>query len=1290
MIYIENNLEKQDLFIPRNDGQTCYVSPYDKGYQDGYEDGLEDCGSGCTLQEKEVTVTATTQVVRPDSGYVGMDVVSINASQFVLEKYNEGYHDGEDAGEQTQKDKLASTAFTENGVYRREDGWNEVEVDVDIPELGPDVVSLNAGWGGDSTFYPAAIHKDGFSEFRVYDNGYGRKRYNDGVNDQKALLSSTAFTQNDTYTNQDGWSAVTVNVPTGTSCNLEAKNETITAATQTILPSSGYDGMNSVAVDATSFGNDKYAEGFADGQASCPPCPEPEIESGVTYELQSGFTGTTITPASGYDGMADVTITDNGYGQEKYDEGYGDGFVSGQTDILSGMSSTAFTVNDTYTNPSGWSAVTVNVPTGSSCNLEGASYSIPSGFTGTTLTPSSGYDGMSAVTITDGGYGQEKYDEGYADGQSSSCNMQAKNVTLTATTECIYPDAGSYEYYLGFNSPDWAINNLIDTGIHPTQTSTLRYKYKGRGCASDRIMGTIDGYQGCTDSTDYRFFDIIGLTLDIGDIRYSTGGWADRETVDGTDYDITLGNSYVYDNINSTYIFNESTNTVETAYTYTVDVGSVWCKEVVVEDNGVTLFHGTPSEVNGVVGLYDSVSQTLFTLYSGSTGTTVLDTIASGGYDGMSAITVNASALCQSYYDNGYADGEASCTGSSCTLEAASYAVPSGFTGTTLSPSSGYDGMSAVTITDGGYGQEKYDEGYADGQASCTGGTCNMEDKSVVLTADTQTILPSGNPPETPNNETIYGGNIEDFQSAITDNGQIWLKVWDDLFHTDKTDIGYFQTNNGDYGFYNYQTDEFFMFTDCMETWTQVASISGMSIYCFYDSYNAWFYESGFGWQHDLLATDQYDNEISFNSLIFGNTVFDCMSSVDIDASGLVGDAYNEGWEDGYQDGRDTFALQIKSVGLTATTETFYPDSAGSMSWGYIVDGFDHTLPISKVRFHMENVPSSATSAVNMSYLGHFSELSGIDLDGVTVSQEDEAEYGYPSYHSFNLSSSGVYTDDFIHSGYPATSLSISGLTEVANDVYELTFSTPVYWAGVYLPSGAIYGQGNLVEVYYETQFDYDGIKQITVDGTPLIQSAYEEGVQTAMNSLILENDSPYVIAYYYTPSYQNCLITGIYSVGSTYLEGCMAFSEMSVNGGPWEPVTVWRFLNQGWNQIRFKVSNTSLPAAFSHTFTNSPSSGYVDAIKIVSLPSSITVVRDNHTFASNTSLRILSTSTTQMDGDSLYGTTNLNVIYEHYSGSGVILQGNSMSATGVLFIPAGASSNYASILTGWTHIELF
>ena len=676
MIYIENNLEKQDLFIPRNDGSGCYVSPYDKGYQDGYHDGLDDCGAGCTLQEKEVAVTATTQTVRPDDGYVGMDVVNINASQFVLEKYTEGYHDGEEDGVEEQKSKLASTAFTQNGIYRREDGWSEVEVDVappPCPELGPDLVSLNGGWDGDETYYPSGIGKDGFSEFRVYDNGYGRKKYNDGVNAQKALLSSTAFTQNDTYTNQDGWSAVTVNVPTGTSCNLESKTETITAETQTILPSSGYDGMSSVSVDASSFAQEKYDEGFTDGQASVPPCPPcPEIESAVTYGIGSGFTGATITPSSGYDGMAEVTITDNGYGQEKYDEGHGDGynegFTDGQTDILSGMTATAFTQNGIYSNPSGWSGVTVAVPqTGSSCNLQQKAITLESGDTSPwAVAPDAGYDGMSGVTITDNGYGQEKYDEGhsngyeegYQDGSIASCNLQEKSVTLTATTECIYPDTTGYEYYLGFESPSWAIKNLIDTGVYPTQTSTARIKYKGRGVRSDRIVGSIDGYQGCNDNNDYRVFDAISLTVDVGSARrtvYSISSITETDVI----YDITFGNAYVYDNINETYLLQNGTQNVNTGYTYTVDVGSFWFKELIIEDNGVTLFNGTPREENGVAGIYDSVSNSFFTLFSGSTGSTVMHA-EPVGYTGLASVCVDATDI----YNQGYEDGKKETEGS--------------------------------------------------------------------------------------------------------------------------------------------------------------------------------------------------------------------------------------------------------------------------------------------------------------------------------------------------------------------------------------------------------------------------------------------------------------------------------------------------------------------------------------------------------------------------------------------------------------------------------------------------
>lgn len=846
MIYIENNLEKQDVFIPRNDGSTCYVSPYDKGYQDGYQDGIEDCGD-CPIQQKEVVLTATTETISPDQGYAGMDSVFVDARQLALEKYNEGYHEGEEDGAEEQKDKLASTAFTQNGIYRREDGWNEVEVSVgDIPcvlEEKSAIVTANT-----QTVLPSSGY-EGMSAVEIDATDFGYAQYisgwGDGINNQKSKLSGDTFTENGDYLRADGWSAVTVDVRP----QLETKNIVLTAATECItktpdttyigfavpkwarengintgiktdsattirvkyigrgqqsdrvagiiqyfdgaswdwrffdspgmgktryyrcgsksindsttgqsfteagvlydytmekdtlydningvvvfeltgatIPtnhniwvdvgsiwleeltiekgegvvfhgiayddgegtiglydsvsdsvftlysgSSGtlvtytavYDGIGEVCVDATNICQTYYSEGYQDGQAECPPCPE--IESAVTYGIGSGFTGATITPSSGYDGMAEVTITDNGYGQEKYDEGhddgYNEGFTDGQTDILSGLTDTTITQNGTYSNPSGWSGVTVAVPqTGSSCNLQQKAITLESGDTSPwAVTPDAGYDGMSGVTITDNGYGQEKYDEGYQDGSIASCNLQTKTVVLTALTECIYPDTSGYEYYLGFESPSWAIKNLIDTGVYPTQTSTARIKYKGRGVRSDRIVGSIDGYQGCNDNSDYRVFDAIGFTVDVGSSRrtiYSISSITETDVI----YDITFGNAYAYDNINETYLLQNGTQNVNTGYTYTVDVGSFWLKELIIEDNGVTLFNGTPREENGVAGIYDSVSNSFFTLFSGSTGSTVMHA-EPVGYTGLASVCVDASGI----YNQGYEDGKKETEGS--------------------------------------------------------------------------------------------------------------------------------------------------------------------------------------------------------------------------------------------------------------------------------------------------------------------------------------------------------------------------------------------------------------------------------------------------------------------------------------------------------------------------------------------------------------------------------------------------------------------------------------------------
>lgn len=71
-----------------------------------------------------------------------------------------------------------------------------------------------------------------------------------------AVLGTKSITANGTYAAQDdsldGYSSVTVNVPTGSSPSLQTKTATPTESAQTITADSGYDGLSSVEVGAIS------------------------------------------------------------------------------------------------------------------------------------------------------------------------------------------------------------------------------------------------------------------------------------------------------------------------------------------------------------------------------------------------------------------------------------------------------------------------------------------------------------------------------------------------------------------------------------------------------------------------------------------------------------------------------------------------------------------------------------------------------------------------------------------------------------------------------------------------------------------------------------------------------------------------------------------------------------------------------------------------------------------------------------------------------------------------------
>jgi len=134
----------------------------------------------------------------PDPGVDGFSAVTVDfdTQPYVDQGYQEGYTAGEAAGESAgyqngyadgevdganaQKALLTSTTITSNGTYQREDGWNEVTVNVQ-------------GGGG-------------------------------------SVLTAGTFNNNGVFTppqGTDGWSAITVNVPTSAGTIIPITGSTI-------------------------------------------------------------------------------------------------------------------------------------------------------------------------------------------------------------------------------------------------------------------------------------------------------------------------------------------------------------------------------------------------------------------------------------------------------------------------------------------------------------------------------------------------------------------------------------------------------------------------------------------------------------------------------------------------------------------------------------------------------------------------------------------------------------------------------------------------------------------------------------------------------------------------------------------------------------------------------------------------------------------------------------------------------------------------------------------------------
>ena len=136
-------------------------------------------------QDKRVTFTenGTYTIDYDPTTYTGLGNVEVDVNIDVDSYYNNGYNQGKTDGVNEQKSKLETINITENGTYSKEDGYNEIVVDV--PDLNGD---YNEGY--------EQGHTDGYNEGYTKGEGIG---YNQGQADIAAKARVLNVTENGDY-----------------------------------------------------------------------------------------------------------------------------------------------------------------------------------------------------------------------------------------------------------------------------------------------------------------------------------------------------------------------------------------------------------------------------------------------------------------------------------------------------------------------------------------------------------------------------------------------------------------------------------------------------------------------------------------------------------------------------------------------------------------------------------------------------------------------------------------------------------------------------------------------------------------------------------------------------------------------------------------------------------------------------------------------------------------------------------------------------------------------------------
>ena len=370
MVYLEKSTDQQAVYIPKDEytgtpgGHTTAilqskdweitqngitrVTP-DAGY-----DGIS--GGSIVVYVNSDTATTFEHLTAEENGtYVPTGNTAYSAVTVDVDTetpYEEGYASGYTSGVTHQKSLLASTAITLNGRYTREDGWNEVTVNV------PTGSTIN-----NQTKYVAFTANTATTV--TFDTGYtGLESVGIIVNVPEPEYTELTATTNGTYTpsGYDAYSAVTVNVPQTGGTNQDktvtitediGQNTSYISAHTSVTYDVGYTGLGDVDVDVaipcinsinippyTVNGNyriDAASIGFDDRTFRSANIIVQVPQTGSTVVL-SGLTATinynTYYPVDyncdGFNSVR-VEVDPTPYYNSGYTEGYASGYTSGET-----------------------------------------------------------------------------------------------------------------------------------------------------------------------------------------------------------------------------------------------------------------------------------------------------------------------------------------------------------------------------------------------------------------------------------------------------------------------------------------------------------------------------------------------------------------------------------------------------------------------------------------------------------------------------------------------------------------------------------------------------------------------------------------------------------------------------------------------------------------------------------------------------------------------------------------------------------------------------------------------